>query len=112
MMSWLNCYSSSRLEVFPPMRFRLMILLSLGIPCFAFHVRAEDWPGWREPRLDGTSREMQLPLHWSATENIAWKTESPGIGHSSPIVVGQRVFVTTCLEKEQQRVLLCNDRKD
>src|SRR4051794_24448457 len=74
--------------------------------------RAEDWPGWRGPRGDGTSRETNLPLRWSATENIKWKTPIPGTGHSSPIVFGDRVFLTTCREAAQERVLLCLDRRD
>ena len=75
---------------------------------------AEDWPQWRGPRLDGSSTEKGLPLMWTATENLAWKTPLPGIGHSSPIVVGDRVFVTTCLVEqksvEKSRLLLCLDR--
>ncbi len=73
---------------------------------------AEEWPGWRGPRGDGTSAETNVPVRWSKTENIAWKTPIPGKGHSSPVVWGDRVFLTTCLEKEQQRVLLCLDRRD
>jgi outer membrane protein assembly factor BamB len=73
---------------------------------------AEEWPGWRGPRGDGTSDETGLPLHWSNTDNIAWKTAIPGVGHSSPVVWGDRVFVTSCLENEQQRVLFCLNRRD
>jgi outer membrane protein assembly factor BamB len=86
----------------------------------AVTVHAEDWPAWRGPHLDGHSGEKNLPLKWSVTkdkktgeekmENIAWRTPIAGIGHSSPIVHGDRVFVTTCLTKEQQRVLMCLDR--
>jgi outer membrane protein assembly factor BamB len=75
-------------------------------------VYAENWPGWRGPRGDGTSAETGLPVHWSPTGNVAWKTPLPGIGHSSPVVWGDRVFVTTCLEKDLQRMLLCLDRRD
>jgi outer membrane protein assembly factor BamB len=75
-------------------------------------VGAEDWPGWRGPRGDGTSAEKGIPLRWSQTENIAWKIPIPGKGHSSPIVWGDRVFVTTCLEDEAKRLLLCLDRRD
>lgn len=71
---------------------------------------AEDWPVWRGPRGDGTSFEKNLPLRWSPDDNIAWNTVIPGSGHSSPIVIGDRVFVTTCLHKEQQRILLAVDR--
>lgn len=75
-------------------------------------LRAEQWPGWRGPRGDGASDEIGIPVHWSATENIAWKTAIPGKGHSSPIVWGDRVFLTTCIEKQQRRMLLCLDRRD
>jgi outer membrane protein assembly factor BamB len=83
------------------------LLITLTTPAFA-----EDWPAWRGPRLDGSSTEKNLPLQWTDTQNIAWKTPLPGIGHSSPIVHGDRVFVTTCLLKTQQRLLLCLDRRD
>jgi len=73
-------------------------------------VQAEDWPSWRGPRLDGISTEKNLPLRWSDKDNVAWKTEIPGIGHSSPIIFGDRVFVTSCIENEQKRMLYCLDR--
>src|SRR5712691_7806183 len=73
---------------------------------------AENWPAWRGPRLDGSSLEKGLPLKWSETENVAWKTPIPGIGHSSPIVMGDRVFVTSCLIQGQARMLLCVGRRD
>lgn len=73
---------------------------------------AADWPGWRGPRGDGTSDETGIPVRWSKTENVAWKTPIPGRGYSSPIISGDRVFLTTCREKELQRVLLCLDRRD
>src|SRR5262245_34953095 len=75
-------------------------------------VRAEDWPGWRGPRGDGTSNETGLPLRWSATDNIKWKTPIPGSGYSSPIVWGDRIFLTTCREARQERALLCLDGHD
>jgi outer membrane protein assembly factor BamB len=74
--------------------------------------RAEEWPAWRGPRGDGTSAEAGVPLHWGPTENVAWKTPIPGVGHSSPVVWGDRVFLTTCLVEQRQRVLLCLDSRD
>ncbi|MCX5683664.1 MAG: PQQ-binding-like beta-propeller repeat protein [Planctomycetota bacterium] len=70
---------------------------------------AEEWPSWRGPRGDGTSLETAVPLAWSATENILWKTPIPGQGHSSPVVWGDHVYVTTCQEEKQTRELLCLD---
>jgi len=75
-------------------------------------VGAEEWPGWRGPRGDGTSRETGIPVRWSQTENVRWKVPVPGKGHSSPVVWGDRVFLTTCREGEQKRELLCFDRRD
>ena len=72
-------------------------------------VHAENWPAWRGPRGDGTSAERELPVTWDVTsgENIVWRRELPGKGHSSPIVWGNRLFVSTCLTADQQRSLLC-----
>lgn len=71
---------------------------------------AENWPAWRGPRGDGTSLEKDVPVNWSATENIVWKVPIPGKGHASPIVWGDRIFVVTAIEELNQRVLLCLDR--
>jgi hypothetical protein len=71
---------------------------------------AGDWPAWRGPRGDGRSEESGIPTRWSQTENVAWKVALPGRGHSSPIVWGDRVFVTACDESKQSRILLCLDR--
>jgi len=73
---------------------------------------AENWPQWRGPRGDGTSQEKGIPVRWNEKENVLWKIPIPGKGHSSPVVWGDRIFVTTCIEKEQKRVLLCLDRSD
>jgi outer membrane protein assembly factor BamB len=73
---------------------------------------AAEWPGWRGPRGDGVSDEKNLPLRWSRTDNVAWKVAIPGRGYSSPIVWGDRVFLTTCVEKNLKRLLLCLNRAD
>jgi len=66
----------------------------------AARLAAENWPQWRGPGSQGVSGETQLPTSWGADKNIAWKTELPGSGHSSPIVWGDRVFVTAVIEGE------------
>ena len=70
----------------------------------------ENWPAWRGPRGDGTSLEKNVPVRWSATENVVWKVPIPGKGHASPIGFDDRIFVVTAVEEQQQRVLLCIDR--
>jgi outer membrane protein assembly factor BamB len=56
---------------------------------------AADWPQWRGPRGNGATDEKNLPVTWTATENVAWKAAIGGLGVSSPIVSGDRVFVTS-----------------
>ena len=73
---------------------------------------AENWPGWRGPSGDGISAEKNLPTRWSKTENIAWRKPIAGEGHSSPIVWGNRVFLTTSLTEKNERRLLCLSRLD
>jgi outer membrane protein assembly factor BamB len=82
-------------------------LAAWAIPALA---HTEEWPAWRGPRGDGTSLEKGLPRTWSPTENVAWKTKIPGVGHSSPIISGDRIFLTSCVEAEGKRLLLCLDR--
>ena len=54
---------------------------------------AENWPQWRGPSLNGTSTETNLPVKWTATENIAWKLPMPALSGSTPIVWGDRIFL-------------------
>ncbi len=61
---------------------------------------ANNWPQWRGPESQGISTETALPSEWTAERNIAWKTPIPGRGHSSPIVWGGHVFLTTAIEGE------------
>ncbi len=84
-----------------------------GFLILASSLRAEEWPGWRGPRGDGTSLEKQVPTRWDGekADGLVWKTAVPGDGHSSPIVFGKRVFVSTALVDTQDRVLLCLDRE-
>ncbi len=58
---------------------------------------ADNWPQWRGPSLNGTSREQNLPVRWSRTENVAWKIDVPGRGWSSPVVWGDHIFITSAV---------------
>ena len=53
-------------------------------------VSAANWPQWGGPRGNGATDEKNLPVKWSATENVAWKATIGGLGVSSPIVAGTR----------------------
>jgi outer membrane protein assembly factor BamB len=72
----------------------LRIGVALAIACIG-SVGAADWPQWRGPAGNGIADEKNLPERWSATENVAWKAALAGQGVSSPIVAGDRVFVTS-----------------
>jgi outer membrane protein assembly factor BamB len=76
-------------------------------------VWAENWPGWRGPRGDGSSVEQGIPTRWNGEtgENIVWKTAVPGVGHASPIVWEDRIFTVSCLLESRERILLCFDRR-
>jgi hypothetical protein len=73
---------------------------------------ASDWPWWRGPNRDGVADADQTPpLQWSEKQNVIWKAPIPGRGHSSPIVVGDAVYLTTADEKNEVQSVLCYSRK-
>lgn len=74
---------------------RVLVLLSLLL-----RVHAEDWPQFRGPGGEGHSIEKGLPLQWSESQNILWKTPVAGRGWSSPVVAGGRVWLTTSVERQ------------
>ncbi|MCI0416114.1 PQQ-binding-like beta-propeller repeat protein [bacterium] len=72
---------------------------------FASVLSAENWPHWRGPRRDGTSGETKLPVKWSQTENVVWRLPLPGEAAATPVIWGDRIFVTSASGNEL--VLLC-----
>jgi outer membrane protein assembly factor BamB len=83
-------------------------------PLFSAGVSADlDWPAWRGPRADGVADGRNLPVRWSKTENVRWSVNLPGWGTSSPVVRGNRVFVTSAAEANGSKTLLtlCFDRQ-
>src|ERR1041384_7759544 len=61
------------------------------------------------PNGDGHSHEKGLPVRWTE-ESISWKTPLPGFGQSSPVLWGDRIFLTAALDKGRQRIVFCVDR--
>ena len=59
---------------------------------------ADDWPQFRGPTGDGISSATDVPLTWSQTQNVKWKRSLPGRGRSSPVLLGDRIWLTTALE--------------
>ena len=77
------------------------LLLAVALLCFFWSARpalADDgnWPAFRGPAARGVALGAGLPDRWSATENVAWKTDIAGRGWSSPVVWGDKIFLTTC----------------
>lgn len=75
-------------------------------------VRAENWPTWRGPRENGISEERNLPVEWSPTKNVRWKVALPEAGNSTPIIWGDRIFLTQSLDKGKRRAVICFARAD
>lgn len=89
---------------------RSAYITALLLICFSSVALAENWPGWRGPQHNGISSEKNLPLQWSASNNVLWKLPIPGVGHSSPIVWKNKIFVTSCTLEDEARRLYCVDR--
>jgi len=102
---------------------RFLILTAAVILVAACAVNAADWARFRGPNGLGISNDKNPPLAWSETKNVKWKRQLPGPGSSSPIVYGERVFVT-CYQgygvdrenpgnqEDLKRHLLCINRSD
>ena len=72
----------------------------------------DDWPMWRGPNADGIASGSPVPAQWTDTENVTWKAKVPGRGHSSPIIVGDRIYLETADEQQQVQSVVCLDRTD
>lgn len=92
-------------RIFPVVCFGLGLLTAFPRGLFA-----ENWPQWRGPLGTGVAFEKQLPTQWGAAQNVRWKTPLPERGNSTPIIWGNRVFVTQA--RGADRLVLCLDRTD
>src|SRR5262245_30374797 len=79
-------------------RFRNLVMSqtfgALTLFLFGTAVLAGDWSQFRGPHGDGRSEDRGVPEKWSEKENVLWKTKLPGLGSSSPITVGDAIFLT------------------
>ena len=85
----------------------LLVLLALA----ASLGRAENWPQWRGPFFDGSTTEANLPTTFSKTENVAWVVPMPGQSGATPIVWGDRVFISSVDEGARRLLAICIDAK-
>jgi outer membrane protein assembly factor BamB len=77
-----------------PLSRSLAAVSVVALVCATTNFARSDWPQFRGPGGSATSGDKDLPASWSATENILWKTELPGAGTSSAIILGDRIYVT------------------
>jgi len=74
---------------------RLLLLAPFCVAALAAPASADNWPQWRGPKNDGLSAEKGLPTEWSGEKNVVWKLKMPGIGGGSPVVWGDKIFLTS-----------------
>lgn len=70
-----------------------------------------NWPRWRGPQQNGHSDDAKLPVKFTV-DDVAWQTKLPGQGQSSPVIWGDRIFLTGALNKGAERLVFCVDRLD
>ena len=88
----------------------LLLVLIVGVPAFSDSPPAAEkrtWTQWRGPSGQGHVVDAKVPLKWSAEENVLWKTGLPGSGNSTPVVWGDRLFLTAAGDKGNERYVLC-----
>lgn len=71
---------------------------------------SSDWNAWRGPNQDGVAKAATVPTTWSESSNLKWRTDIPGRGHGSPIVVGDSIFLATAEQDAQSQSVICLDR--
>src|SRR5256885_7407820 len=71
---------------------------------------AENWPQFRGPDGNGHSDARKLPLHWSETQNVIWKTAIHDRGWSSPVIYGKQIWLTSATKDGRELFVLCVDR--
>ena len=86
-------------------------LLLIGGLALALQLRAGDWPQWRGPFLNGSGAATALPTTWTLSENVRWNVPLPGPGSSTPIVWGQRLFISAVRAADNTLLALCLDTR-
>ncbi len=73
----------------------MRLAIAVSVLVLTASLTAADWPHWRGPHATGIAPDRTLPLRWSATEAVAWKARIAGLGVSTAVIAGDRVFVTS-----------------
>ncbi|MFO0823475.1 MAG: PQQ-binding-like beta-propeller repeat protein [Gemmataceae bacterium] len=91
------------------MSHRLLVPL-LGLMITLSVARADNWPAWRGPTGQGYVEEKNLPLKWSDTENVKWKVKLADQSNSTPVIWGDKIFLTQANKGGTVRSLICLSR--
>ncbi|HVX60840.1 MAG TPA: PQQ-binding-like beta-propeller repeat protein [Pirellulales bacterium] len=86
-------------------------LVALCLLVVTAPARADDWPQFRGPDGQGHAGQRGLPLEWSEGQNIVWKAPVPGLGWSSPTILGRQIWLTTALDEGRSLHVVCMDRE-
>src|SRR4051812_38888587 len=65
------------------------------------------WVHWRGPSGQGYVEDARVPLKWGEKENVVWKTRLPGFGNSTPVIWGDKIFLTAANKTGSERYVLC-----
>jgi len=91
-------------------RFLTMVVATCALAASALQAQ-ENWPQFRGPDGDGHAKSTGLPLTWSETENVRWKTPLPGKAWSSPVIWSNQIWVTTAPEEGTRLQAICIDKE-
>ena len=94
--------------LYPIYRAAAICSLAVASTCFASDL---DWPQWRGPDGSGITTSADVVTQFGPQQNVKWRIDLPEAGNSTPIVWGDRVFLTQALSDTKERALICLDRK-
>ncbi len=88
---------------------KIIVALSICL-CIAPISEAQNWPSFRGPNASGVSQSQNMPAKWDAGKStgIVWKTPIPGLSHSSPVVWGDRIFLSTAVRSDREAIFQTN----
>jgi outer membrane protein assembly factor BamB len=90
----------------PMIRSPILVVFLVSVACCAVTSRAQEWTRFRGPNGSGQIEATSIPVTWTEKDYL-WKTDLPGIGHSSPVLLGQKIFLTSADPANGTRYVLC-----
>src|SRR5262245_5973449 len=91
---------------------RIVVTSILALVFFLAPVFAGNWPRFRGPNGTGVAPDRDVPIHWNDKDGVIWKVAVPGVGNSSPVIWGNRLFLQSSSADGAERTLLSFDTAD